>query len=74
MEFIYNEKDKLTHLTIYKEKDVCARCPIEVRENCPLLLGMMYHVVYPSAQSMEIENCALYESLPEEYKNVKESS
>lgn len=68
MDFQYDETTKLTNLTIYKEQDICAKCPIEVRENCPLLLGIINNVVYPSAQSIEIEACSLYDSIPKDYK------
>lgn len=68
MNFSYNEKTNLVYIDIYKEKDICAKCPAKLREKCPLLMAIIDNIVYPSSQSMELTSCILYESLLDELK------
>lgn len=68
MEFEYDEKVGATRVTIFKEKDICAKCPEGVRENCPLLVSLICNIVYPSSQSMELTSCTFYENIPEHFK------
>lgn len=70
MEFNYDEKAKATKLTIYKEQDVCAKCPTEIREVCPLLMALIDNIVYPSCNSIEIVSCPLYDTIPEDLKRL----
>lgn len=68
MDFSYDEKDGKTRIIIYKEKDICAKCPEEIRHYCPLLMSIIDNLVYPSTQSMEIASCTFYDQIPKEFK------
>lgn len=76
MEFNYDETAKLTRVTISKEEDICAKCNKKLREVCPLLMGIVGHIVYPCANSMILSSCVLYDSLKKwrkEMRKVKKS-
>lgn len=68
MEFNYDEKVKATRITISKEGDICAKCPEEIREYCPLLMALIDNIVYPCASTLEIVSCPLYKSIPEDLR------
>lgn len=63
MEFNYDETKGLTQVTIVKDKDICAKCDIEIRENCPLLMAFIENIVYPCCQTLEIASCPLYDAV-----------
>lgn len=70
MEFNYDEKVGATQITIFKDSDICAKCPTEIREYCPLLMAIIDNIVYPSCSSIEIASCVLYEQIPEDLRGV----
>ena len=71
MEFHYDEQTNLTRISIIKEKDICAECPEDLRESCPLLMAIIDNIVYPAYGSLEIASCILLDKVPKSKQKKK---
>lgn len=63
MDFNYDEKTDRVNIIAYKESDICTQCDKSIRKVCPLLVCISQNFVYPAAQSLEMKECLLFNTM-----------
>jgi hypothetical protein len=58
MNFEFDKKSKQT-ICIAETSDSCVTC--DLFDVCPLVLAIRLHVVYPSAETITLEGCPMFE-------------
>lgn len=58
MYFKYNEEEDITEVWTETD-DICVTC--KYFDYCPLMAAFENNVVYPSANTLTIEECSMYE-------------
>lgn len=60
MNFKFDKKSNQT-ICIAETSDSCVMC--DLFDICPLVLAIRLHVVYPSAETITLEGCPMFEKV-----------